>query len=620
MKSTLVALFVSCTAIAGGDESVSTADVQRLLHDTLHGGAATVADVQYTYARLLGRLAQSPSGIVAVGKNVSLTELDPRSVQEETSSQAPIQYYFDVSGEGPQPLRIHVPVATQSGEMEVYRRASPGLYVRLRQSPTRSQAGLSFEAQAPGQFVVREVDEYSYAGANAIKACPEVVTQDPAAKAAWTLFRVEPEVITGPIPLILVSGAGTDRWADFIHWAAHSPEAQALRSEYQIWNFFHPSAGINAAVGFSTQYPGFEESIVAYLDRFIVSAMADGVETDGSLYRFPDGPYSILSHSHGGLAARAFMKNFPEQAERVLGVVTINAPHLGTPWATPDWIAHTLTNLGFSGANWIGRIVEATAGQYYLHCWLSVDRQSDVDMAWGNFDAAGGYGLPHEDFKVLRFPGGLVDMTVSPRDANQTGARTLPGDDDDSFTPPQLLPNYCGGLEEIMPAERGDLHMDRFFLYASYMVPEESLIKQVLRSLNSTQDKWQMAFETIALSLANPLMNTVVTEGTDLPLGAYRLNDAASPLRSMLMLDGAEDDLLYETTEILGWRLPAWPLRPRMDLIEKHTLANPNRLRILRGWNHLETVTGRYDPTVGHSELFAMVAEDLISVLPSHAE
>ncbi|NIA12550.1 MAG: hypothetical protein GWP08_00620 [Nitrospiraceae bacterium] len=618
MTAPLVALLISCTALASGDVPLSAADVQGLFYDALHGGPSTVADVQRAYARLIGRLDESPSGVVASGKNVSVVDLDPKSVQAETNSEAPIQHYFEVLGEGPRPLRVYVPVTAESGEMEVYRRASPGLYVRLRQPPARSGTSVSFEANAPGQFVVREVDEYSYAGADALKlSCPQEVSEDPAAKAAWSLFRVEPELITGPVPLILVAGAGTDRWADFIHWAAHSPEAEALRREYQIWNFFHPSEGINAAVGFSSAYPGFEESIAAYLERFIVSAMSGGVETDGVLYRFPDGPYSIVTHSHGGLAARAFMKNFPEQAERVLGVVTINAPHLGTPWGTPDWISHTLTSLGFSGANWIGRLLEATGGQFYLYCWLSMDRQSDLDLGWGNFDAAGGYGLPYEDFKVLRSPGGLVRKTVSPRDANQTGARSLPGYDDDSFTPVQPLPTYCGGLEEIMPDEREDLHLDKFFLYGSYMLKSESLIMQVLHSLTSTQNKWQMAFETIGINLANPLMDIVATEGTDLPLGAYRLNDGACPLRSMLMLDGAEDDLLYKTTEVLGWRVPVYPLQPRMDLIEKHTLANPDRLRILRGWNHLETVTGRYNPATGQSRIFSMVAEDLVSVLPA---
>lgn len=83
------------------------------------------------------------------------------------------------------------------------------------------------------------------------------------------------------------------------------------------------------------------------------------------------------------------------------------------------------------------------------------------------------------------------------------------------------------------------------------------------------------------------------------------------------MLDGQEGDLIYETDTVDGWRFATFT--PRLDLIAAHTLADPSRLRIVRGGTHLEGVTGRYDMQTGHSDLFSMVAADLLSVIPSMA-
>jgi hypothetical protein len=82
------------------------------------------------------------------------------------------------------------------------------------------------------------------------------------------------------------------------------------------------------------------------------------------------------------------------------------------------------------------------------------------------------------------------------------------------------------------------------------------------------------------------------------------------------MLDGLEDKLIYKTRKVNGWTLPARPFEPRLKPIREHTLANPARIRILRGWSHYDTVTGRYDENTKSSPLFPMVAEDLLSVLP----
>jgi hypothetical protein len=298
-------------------------------------------------------------------------------------------------------------------------------------------------------------------------------------------------------------------------------------------------------------------------------------------------------------------------------VVTLNAPHMGSPFATPEWLRHTVSRLGFCAPKLLGLMLESTVAQCFLTGWMSTGRQSDLDMAWGNYDAASGYGLPCEDFRVFRWDQGFTTLTVSLRDANRTGARDLSGCVDNTFEPPELLSTYCGGLNEIMPRARGDLYIDKFFVYGSYLVPEEGCIQQTLRNVCGVFDWFQILLETAGLGISHALMGAVETPGTDVPLGAYRLGDGLVPLQSQLMLDGQEGDLIYETQTVLGWRLPTFSPKPKEDVIVAHTLADPNRLRILRGWNHSETVSGRYNVETGHSELFGMVADDLLGAVDS---
>ena len=59
-----------------------------------------------------------------------------------------------------------------------------------------------------------------------------------------------------------------------------------------------------------------------------------------------------------------------------------------------------------------------------------------------------------------------------------------------------------------------------------------------------------------------------------------------------------------------------FPTRLREDLLRAHTLALPDRIRILKGWSHIDTITGRYRPESGQSALFPRVVDDLLSVLP----
>ena len=633
--------FCLCFLLAG---PATVADVQGNLHGLLSGGEATSAEVQRALGLVLGWTVQSEAGVIAAGRSAVVNDVPIESVQKETHSEAPILRAFDLTGQGPEPIRVQAPVPKKAGAIEVYRRGSPGMYVRVEPELRPANGYVAFSAKRPGRFAVREVDAFSHPDLSKLSSARSQVepgdkglqplgclgnerksgqpplSTDPAAKKDWRLYRVVPEQATGPIPLILLSGVGSDRWANFIHWAANSPEAEAFRTEYQLWDFYRPIEGINTAIGFSAEYPGFEESIVAYLYRFIIGATEDGVDTDGVRHYLPDGPLAMLAHSHGGLVARAFLKHCPDIAERTVAVVTVDSPHLGTPFATPEWLRQTVSRLGFSSAKILGLTLEATAARYFLTDWISTGRQSDMDLGWGNFDAAGGYGLPYERFRVLRPCRGLVTLTVSPRDANQTGARMLSGFNDRTFEPAEVLTTYCGGMDEIMPSARGELHLDKFFVYGAYLVPGEDLLRQLSAAVEGELDPWQSIVEALGLRVTHSLMNTVETPSTDAPLGAYFLGDGVVPLQSQLLLDGAEGTLLYETKEVFGWRLLKQPPTPRMDIIMQHTLADPNRLRILRGWSHLDTINGRYNKKTGHSELFYMVANDLLSVAGGQAQ
>jgi len=606
--------------------SATSADVQSSLNSVLQGNGTTSADVQRALNRVLRWGDESSTGIVAGGKNVSVRDLDAEDVRGETRTDAPVWRYFEVGGRGPESIRVHMPVSKNTGEVEVYRRADQGIYVRMESPVTRDGQYVSFKAAAPGKFVAREVDAYSHPDIETSCFHVPKTSAGPEAKESWRLYRREPQLVDGSTPLILIMGMATDRWQDFTHWAAYSAEAEQFRAQYQLWDYYHPTDGVNVALGFDPACPTYEESEVAYLNRFITGAMSDGVETDGVRYYFPDGPFSILTHSQGGLVARTFMKNYPEQAGRVLGVATVDCPHMGSPFATREWLRRTITRLGFCAPRVLGLIVESTVGELMLAQYLAPNKQSDLDMGWVNFDAASGFGIPYVHFNVLRWdceapllkrPSFLLPLTLSPRDANRTGAHTFPGYDDHTFDPPVPLSTDCGRLDQILPGpQANDLYLDKFFVYGSYAVPEEGIGAQFRRNRHAVSDPVQRAFEIIGQSAAVSLMQTIETPETEDPLGAYRLNDGLVPLQSQLMLDGEEGDLIYETREIDGWRVPTRRLMPRLDLIAEHTFADPARLRIIRGGTHLEGVTGCYNARTGHSKLFSQIAADLLSVVP----
>ncbi len=588
-------------------------DIERTFHETLHEGSATVAEVQAAWATTMGLRSATADGIVAGGFQVQVRSLDPATLVGEITEGAVIRHYVDVTGHGPEPLQIFIPKHPEGRSLSIYRRVEPGLFVESATPPKSVGNYWQIDVRWPGEFVVHE-PQFAGEGKAVFPYLP-TPQAGPEFKGAWQLYRAAPNEAVGPVPLLLIHGAGTDRWAEFTDWVRFSPEATTFRSHYQLWNFSHPMTGINAPIGFDPDCPDFEESIIAYLYRFLEEATETGRPTGKEVFKFPaTGPFSIITNSHGALKARAFMINFPDYGDRVAGVVTLGGPHMGTPWATPEWLRLTASRFGLLTPNIGERLAEDAITSNYI----SLAAQSDLDMGWINYDEAGGAGIPFRRFSTWTGETGPTERVLSPRDGNVSWARTLPDfKEDTTFDPQVQLETYCGGMEHITPELRGDLYMDKFFLYGSYLYRGRGWLDMLLRAGDGVVDAADNRFENSSLRLINVVMGFVPSAGADWPVSTYRMGDGFIPLQSQLMLDGRETQPVYKTREVLGWRVPVLPFQPDMEVIAAHTLGDPERIRIWPGWSHLDTVTGRYNKETGHSELFVQVAADLISALPA---
>lgn len=618
-------------AQASEDPIPTVLDVQQLVCQTLAGGASTSVDCQRALATALKHRAESRSGVVVTGESVSIRDQEPLSLEGELRSDTVVRHFVKVDAVGAKPIRISVPLGENTSRVALFRRVSRGLFLRASSGANRGVCRVEAELSRPGEYAVIEeregqslADVLEGTGSEAKSGFFDFTetTNDPAARQDWGVYRIHPWRINGPIPVVLVHGLDNDRWGEFITWATESPEAKAFREHFQLWNFYHAATGIDAAVGYSPEYEAFENSIVASFERFLREAEEDGVVTDWIRYYFPEGPFMMVTDSTGGVKVRAFLKNFPEYMERVLAVVSIAAPHSGTPVATPEWVRHTFSRMVTADPTLGTFLLSGVLAEFFTTSFMRVDRQSDLDMGWGNFDAQGGFGLPTADFEIWRPGTGIVQLTVSPRDACQTYARLIPGIPDTTFEPPALRDTFCGGIDEIMPSERGEDGLDKFFAYASYLSEPRDWLGIVQSAKKAYEVPERMKplpgfLQNKGLELANLAMGSMASAGSDVPLGVYAVNDGLIPLQSALFLDGKETELIYET-EIGddGYEYPVIPYQLRMDIINEHTLFNPERLRILQDWTHLDTATGRYNRWTRHSELYSMVAADLISALP----
>jgi len=597
------------------ESSADVADLSRSIARLLRGDPGVrVTMIQRQLLAVLGRSALLPDGTRVVGGSPQITELDPDTLRRELDPEVRLFRAVRVSGVGPEPLKVCIPVDRSAvREAGVYRRIRKGWYLETPAEPSANGSELRFQA-LPGDFLVAAKPSIRTKGSlldQVLLHWPDP-TDDPAARAQWRLWRAVPEAAAGPVPLLLIHGAGTNRWANFLDWVARSDEAEAFRRHFQVWVYDQPMAGINAAIGFDPECPAYRNSIVAWLRGFLDQAIHEGVETDGVRYYWPEGPFAILTNSSGGLKALAFMNNYPDWGERVIACVNLGAPMLGSPLATIEWGRHTVSKLGIGRVNLAAAILENLVRINYF----SVKNQSDLDNGWGNFDEAAGHGIPHRRFEAWTIDQKWHSRVLSPRDANTSWARSRPDyPDDTTFEPAVPLATWCGGLDQVIPSERGGNYLDRFYCYGGYVRDFEDLTSLAARSNDDLTPFWKNFIESVGLRLTSFMMGLYESPRGRWPLTAYQLNDGFVPLQSMMICPGQADRNFYRTCQVMGWKLPVWPVEPDWDFITENTLALPEHLRLFPGWSHLEIVNGRYDRRTRHSELFQYVAADLLDAL-----
>ena len=590
-------------------------DLSRSIAALLRGDPAVrVTTIQRQLLGLLGRSAILSDGTRVMGNAPELSLLNPGALRNELNPHAEVFRVVRVSGKGPDLLKVVVPLEQQAAsDARVYRRVQKGWFLEEPSKPTADGSSLVFHA-LPGDFVVARKTTVHEKGSlldQVLLHWPDP-TDDPAARTGWKLWRAVPQAAVGAVPVLLIHGTGTNRWMNFLDWVARSDEAEAFRQQFQVWVYDQPMAGINAAIGFDPDCPAYQDSIVAWLRGFLEQAIHEGVETDGIRYFWPVGPFAILTNSSGGLKALAFMNNYPDWGEQVIACVNLGAPMLGSPLATIEWGRHTVSKLGIGRLNLAAAILENLVRINYF----SVKNQSDLDNGWGNFDEAAGQGIPYRHFEAWTIDQKWHPRVLSPRDANTSWARARPDfPDDTTFEPAAPLPNYCGGLDQVLPPTRGGNFLDRFYCYAGYIKDFDNLTDLAARSNDDETSFWKNFIESAGLRLTSIMMGLYESNRGRWPLTTYQLNDGFVPLQSMLVCPGAPGRNFYRTRRVMGWELPAWPLEPDWSFITENTLALPEHLRLFPGWSHLEIVNGRYNRFTRHSELFQYVASDLLDAL-----
>jgi hypothetical protein len=539
-------------------------------------------------------------------------ELDIGMLSEELGAEVTVERYFQIDGRGPRPLEVSIPLPVNSAA-NVYRRIEEGLLV-MANGVRREEGELQFIAGYPGEFVVCDGAPPETHLEKGLFGAP--TSREPAVKEEnWSLKRLHADVLTGPTPLITFHDFNNlHSSANFIHWAVNSPEAAEVRSQFQLWRCGLPSAGINAPIGYDANSPVFNESEVYWVNKMLDEATSEGVETDGVLHFFPEsGPIAVFAMSQGGLKIRAFMLHFPHYGERIYAVACMSSPHLGTPWATHEWTRYTASRIGTGKPTALELIVELTI----LIDLNPVDTQFQRDMAWLNLEAAVGGGIPYREFMSWSILQGEHMRVLSPRDSSETLAwynPDFPGDT--SIEPPGPLITYCGGMDLITPTNRGDLYMDRFFLYGAYLIENQGWSHHLSAAQSGLRDAGAYWIETSKFRLFNSIMQHIETNNTEWPLTSFRLNDGQVPLQSQLMLDGLEGPYIYKTEVEQGWRYPKEPLELDMDLVRAHTLADPDKIRVFPGLSHQDLIQGLYDKETAKSDIYTQVGEDILGAHP----
>ena len=197
------------------------------------------------------------------------------------------------------------------------------------------------------------------------------------------------------VPLVLIHGTGSDtspeldyRWQTLVNYLNDPLNADAFKEfDVYVWKHFTElPIGFNGAAG----------SQAAELADFVYADNPDGLRLGWSGSQYALGTKVLfVAHSQGGLVARSFMNHYNstvghKQGEDVLGLITLDTPHHGSPFAVPDWDAEMWTNYYGDGpvsfdlfSTLVGPGLPFLGGLGF-----NSNRRGDVNLAWDSMDGA----------------------------------------------------------------------------------------------------------------------------------------------------------------------------------------------------------------------------------------
>ena len=502
-------------------------------------------------------------------------------------------------------------------ELDVYRKGEiEGSWIQLDTIAEVDSNGTAatFQTRDIGVFIVRERDEYStpVIDLDALVAETEKGLPPPAQASLSKIAG------SGPVPIVLIHGAGSykkpqyARWDRFVEWAQNG--GLDLEDRYQLWWFLHDSDG--RPVGYDFGRPG--ENTANNTREFVDQLKARRAESDPAK-RFPPSTqqFLIIAHSRGGLVARMFTENYPDE---VMAVLTLATPHHGSPYAVPDWFFHLIRrNFNFLKPHQ-NRAAEQVLLLVYRSPWgFDWWEPGQADLAWDDFDGTGyGYGIPYRRFDLLTvFSGGSTLLhTLS---ANDAGRPYNPLIKDTDLHLPGL---YAGGrqpgttLWDIAQKSPESTQMHKFILYGGYGAGGNTNINKFSETFRETTF-WEWGESGILAALA-AIMESFETEGEC--VSHFAANDGMVPLQSALCLKGSTTEPIYQTYRFLGL----------FDRIKDPLVLDGVQARLpipvarvhyqeFEGYNHLDMVTGRLSNmwTEDDSVLFTYIGIYTLTVLSS---
>ena len=114
------------------------------------------------------------------------------------------------------PLRARVPIPGGI-PVEVYRRTGASFWLRVDTTSDSDGKRVSLHRQRSRRLRCGLRPRPRPKARVRCSRCPEPLSDQPEAKAQWRLARVEPELLAGAVPLVLVHGLESGNWGEFLH-------------------------------------------------------------------------------------------------------------------------------------------------------------------------------------------------------------------------------------------------------------------------------------------------------------------------------------------------------------------------------------------------------------------